>query len=164
MAAPQPRSTSRLNSSKVFKSSIAHKPNQAQNFLKQTNDLTIENSDTSGKGKKNLSFLEEWEILLMKIKEWTGISLPANQSEWVVNPSILIIGFFALILILKTYLNFTSAFEAIPILPNIFEVVGAFWSARFLLTHGLRKKDREKFIFDSWKRWKNFSQPSEKIP
>ena len=155
-----PKATSKSISTKSFKSSIADKSSQAQDFLNQSKSLTIQNSQDLVKSNMKLGFWKEWESLLIKILLWTGIKVPSNPFKFSVNPSLLIIGLLAVLISLKAYSSTLNTLRLIPIAPSIFKVVGAFWLIRFSIIHLLRQNDRKQLILEAQDRWKTFSGQS----
>ena len=151
-----PETSSNLEASNANRSSISDKPIQEQITSKEHEPLTEAMAENSSQKKSDLDNKSEWENLLSKLKGWIGPQMFANQTDFFVDPSLLIIGLASLLIFVKAYTSILSSLEKIPFAPGLCELAGAVWLTHFSITRLLRKKDRQKFIFEVIDRWRSF--------
>jgi len=151
-----PETSSNLEASNANRSSISDKPIQEQITSKEHESLTGAIAENSSQKKSDFDNKSEWENLLGKLRGWIGPQIFANQSDFFVDPSLLIIGLASLLIVIKAYTNILSSLEKIPLAPGLCELAGAAWLTHFSITHLLRKKDRQSLIFKMKSQWKSF--------
>ena len=151
-----PETSSKLEASNSNRSSISDKPIQERITSKEHEPLTEAIAENSSQKKSDLDNKSEWENLLGKLRGWIGPQIFANQSDFFVDPSLLIIGLASLLIVVKAYTNILNSLEKIPLAPVLCELAGAAWLTHFSITRLLRKKDRQTFIFEVISQWRSF--------
>ena len=151
-----PETSSKLEASNLNKSSISDKPIQEQITSKENEPLKGSIQKNSSQKESDIDNQREWENLLDKLRGWIGPQIFATESDFFIDPFLLIIGLSSLLIFVKAYTSLLSSLEKIPLAPGLCELAGAAWLTHFSITHLLRKKDRQSLIFKMKSQWKSF--------
>lgn len=98
----------------------------------------------------------EWELLVSKWQTWwTSGELMAQVSQ-ARNPSLLLAGLLAFLLLLRLYEGLLAALESLPLLPGLLELVAVIWLVRYGGPRLLLKHERQRLIAALASRWRGF--------
>ncbi len=98
----------------------------------------------------------EWDLLIGKVGAWWSSGAP--QDLWERSRSAITIGaaLLVLLLILRVYAALLGAFESLPLVPGLLELVGLVWLVRYGAPRLVRSDQRQQLLELVQLRWRAF--------